>query len=327
MNKINYLEELTQIPDFESCIKDEEIKMTLPSLDVMQINLGHLCNLACKHCHVEAGPLRTEIMTKEVMEACLKVFVEQGFKTIDITGGAPEMNPNFQWLVKEAKKICDHVIVRTNLTILLEEKYQHLPEFYAEHKVELACSLPYYRPKDVNRQRGQGVFEDSITVLKILNKLGYGTNPDLVLNLIYNPGGAFLPPEQKAIEKDYKAKLGADYGITFNHMFTIANNPIGRFAGFLHRTGNLEGYMEKLYGAFNERTLETMMCRNQLSVSWDGSLYDCDFNQGADLPITTKENIFDLVGKPYKKRTIQFGKHCYACTAGQGSSCAGATET
>jgi radical SAM/Cys-rich protein len=325
MDSVGYLDELTQIPEFESCIKDAEVMHTLPSLDVMQINVGRLCNLACKHCHVEAGPAREEIMSREVMEACLQVCREQGFKTIDITGGAPEMNPDFEWLVAEASKICSHIIVRTNLAILLEDEYKHLPEFYARHKVELACSLPYYRAKDVDRQRGQGVFDRSIAVLRKLNELGYGRNPELVINLVYNPGGAFLPPEQTAIEKEFKAHLESDFGIVFNHMFTIANNPTGRFAGFLHRTGNLEGYMNKLYAAFNEGTLETMMCRSQLSVGWDGKLYDCDFNQAAGLPVVTGETIFDLVGKPYKQRSIRFGKHCFACTAGQGSSCGGAT--
>ena len=326
MDKKDYSEELIRIPDFESCIGDEATKQTLAQLDVMQINLGRLCNLSCKHCHVEAGPDRTEIMSKKVMEACLEVYRKQGFRSIDITGGAPEMNPDFDWLVEEAAEICSHVVIRTNLVVLLEESYQHLPQFYADHKVELICSLPYYSAKDVNRQRGEKVFESSIQVLKRLNELGYGKNAKLVLNLVYNPGGAFLPPEQKAIEKEYRAKLGTEYGIVFNQIYTITNNPTGRFAEFLCRSGNLEGYMGKLFRAFNAGTVDAIMCRSQLSVGWDGKLYDCDFNQAAELPIATGETIMDLIGKPCKKRLIQFGKHCFACTAGHGSSCGGATE-
>lgn len=216
LDKKIYLNELTQIPDFESKIKDETYKQTLPSLDVMQVNLGRLCNLSCKHCHVEAGLGRTEVMSKEVMMACLLVYQEQGFTTIDITGGAPEMNPNFQWFVKESVKICDHVIVRSNLVVLLEEPYQQLLPFYAANKVELVCSLPCYREKDTDRQRGDGVFRKSIAVIQKLNELGYGKDPELVLTLIYNPGGAFFPPDQQSIEKLYKDELGAEYGIVFN---------------------------------------------------------------------------------------------------------------
>lgn len=326
MDKMKWLEELDGIPDFESCIKDEAIKQALPNIEVMQINVGRLCNLACKHCHMEAGPARTEVMGREVMEACLKVYKDQGFSTIDITGGAPEMNPNFEWFLNEAAKVCSHIIVRTNLVILLEEPYRHLPQLFAKHKVEVVCSLPYYSAKDVDRQRGEAVFERSIQAIKMLNELGYGKDPELVLNFVFNPGGAFLPPEQNAIEKEYKAKLGAEHGIVFNHLFTITNNPTGRFAGFLNRSGNLVSYMDKLYNAFNEGTLERMMCRNQLSVGWDGKLYDCDFNQAADLTIASGETIMDLVGKPLKIRFIKFGKHCFACTAGKGSSCGGTTE-
>ena len=320
------LAETTSVPAFETKIKDEEVKYTLESLDVLQINVGRLCNLACKHCHVEAGPARTEIMSREVMEACIQVCKERHFKTVDITGGAPEMNPDFEWFVDEMTKLCEHVIVRSNLVIMLEEKYQHIPQFLADRKVELVASLPYYRAKETDRQRGDGVFDGVIKVLRILNGLGYGKEPKLVLNLVYNPNGAFFPPEQSAMEREYKQRLMADFGIVFNNLFTITNNPTGRFAGFLKRTGNLESYLQKLYDAFNAATLPTMMCRNQLSVGWDGKLYDCDFNQAAELPVLTKETIMDLVGKPYVKREICFGKHCYGCTAGQGSSCGGATE-
>lgn len=320
------LNALLTIPSFESMIKDEELRCTSGSLEVMQINVGKRCNLACKHCHVEAGPSRTEVMGKEVMEAVLQVCREQQVPTIDITGGAPEMNPHFEWLVEEACSICSHVIVRTNLVILTERKYRHLPQFYAEHQVEVVCSLPYYRAKEMDRVRGDGTFDKAISVIQELNELGYGKKPELVLNMVYNPAGAYFPPAQSAMEREYKEKLREDYGIVFNQLFTITNNPTGRFAGFLMRSGNLQSYMEKLYGAFNSATLPGLMCRYQMSVGYDGTVYDCDFNQAAGLPVLSDKKIFDFVGKKYNKREICFGKHCYGCTAGQGSSCGGATE-
>ena len=321
------IKELNVIPAFETRMTNEEYGYTTDRLDVMQINVGRLCNLACKHCHVEAGPNRTEVMSRDVMEACLKVCREQQVGTIDITGGAPEMNPDFEWLAGEACKICDHVIVRTNLVILKEEKYRHLPQFYADHKIEVVCSLPYYRAKEMDRVRGSGTFDQAIQVIQELNALGYGKNPDLVLNMVYNPAGAFFPPVQSAMEKEYKARLGEDYGIVFNQLFTITNNPMGRFEAFLKRSGNLESYMKKLSDAFNEGTLPGLMCRFQISVGYDGKVYDCDFNQVAEMPVLTRQNIFDMIGKPYQRRKICMADHCYGCTAGQGSSCGGATES
>lgn len=321
------LKELNVIPAFETRMTNEEYRYTTDRLDVMQINVGRLCNLACKHCHVEAGPNRTEVMSRDVMEACLKVCREQQVGTIDITGGAPEMNPDFEWLAGEACKICDHVIVRTNLVILKEEKYRHLPQFYADHKIEVVCSLPYYRAKEMDRVRGNGTFDQAIQVIQELNALGYGKNPDLVLNMVYNPAGAFFPPVQSAMEKEYKARLGEDYGIVFNQLFTITNNPMGRFEAFLKRSGNLESYMKKLSDAFNEGTLPGLMCRFQISVGYDGKVYDCDFNQAAEMPVLTGQSIFDMAGKPYQRRKICMADHCYGCTAGQGSSCGGATES
>lgn len=324
---IEDLKELNVIPAFETRMTNEEYGYTTDRLDVMQINVGRLCNLACKHCHVEAGLNRTEVMSRDVMEACLKVCREQQVGTIDITGGAPEMNPDFEWLAGEACKICDHVIVRTNLVILKEEKYRHLPQFYADHKIEVVCSLPYYRAKEMDRVRGSGTFDQAIQVIQELNALGYGKNPDLVLNMVYNPAGAFFPPVQSAMEKEYKARLGEDYGIVFNQLFTITNNPMGRFEAFLKRSGNLESYMKKLSDAFNEETLPGLMCRFQISVGYDGKVYDCDFNQAAEMPVLTGQSIFDMAGKPYQRRKICMADHCYGCTAGQGSSCGGATES
>lgn len=317
--------ELNEVPEFESKFTDPSLEMTA-GMDVLQINVGRLCNLACKHCHVEAGPHRTEVMPRDVMEACLKVYKNWGFSTIDITGGAPEMNPDFRWFVEEACKICDHVIVRTNLVIMLEDGYTDLPEFYRDHKIEVFCSLPHYKAKTTDRQRGLNVFERSIKVLQRLNEVGYGRDPELVLNMVYNPAGAFFPPDQTAMEKEYKTALGRDYGIEFNNLFTITNNPIGRFGEFLVRSDNFEGYMNKLYSAFNPNTLANMMCRFQISVGWDGKVYDCDFNQAMGMTIESGETIFDIADKPYTSRHICFDKHCYACTAGAGSSCGGTTE-
>jgi radical SAM/Cys-rich protein len=289
----------------------------------MQANIGKKCNLACKHCHIEAGPDRTELMSGDVMRACLDAFEKQGFKTLDITGGAPELNPDFQWFVREAAGRSIHVIVRTNLAILSDGAFESLPEFYARNKAELAGSLPYYTERDTDRQRGEGVFAASIAGLRRLNGLGYGSDPELVLNLVYNPGGAFLPPNQNSLAVEYRKKLSGLYGITFNNLYTIANNPIGRFGDFLERSGNLAGYMNRLVSAFNPAAVENMMCRNQISVDWDGTLYDCDFNLALGLKAGIPSRIQDL--PEMRGRRIAFGNHCYACTAGAGSSCGGAT--
>lgn len=254
------------------------------------------------------------------MEACLSYAKKQDVTTIDITGGAPEMNAHLEWLIEEAKKVCNHVIVRTNLTILLEDEYKYLIDVYVREGVEIVCSLPYYRAEEMDRVRGEGTFDGAIKVLKQLNDLGYGKDPKLVLNMVYNPAGAFFPPDQEAMEKEYKQRLGEDYGIVFNHLFTLYNNPMGRFGMFLRRSGNLNRYMKKLYQAFNEDTVEGLMCRYQVSVDYDGKVYDCDFNLAAGLPVFTEETIFDYVKQPYKKRKIRMNKHCYACTAGAGSS-------
>ncbi|MFV0364488.1 MAG: arsenosugar biosynthesis radical SAM (seleno)protein ArsS [Suipraeoptans sp.] len=314
------------VPEFESLINDEEIKYTADSLSILQMNLGRLCNLACKHCHVSAGPNRTEIMSKDVMQACLNVYEKYGLSTIDITGGAPEMNPHFKWLVEEASKICSHVIVRTNLVILEEEGYSNYIDMYKKNKVEIVCSLPYYEADTMDRVRGANTFDSAIRVLGKLNEVGYGIEAGLTLNLVYNPAGAFFPPPQEAMEAEYKAKLKDKYGIEFNSLFTIMNNPIGRFGDFLKRSNNYDGYMVKLYEAFNADTLESMMCRSQISVGYDGRVYDCDFNQGVHKEILSGKTIFDLEKEDYTKRKIYFANHCYACTAGQGSSCGGATQ-
>lgn len=325
MEENRYLIQLQGFPSFANKEECKKYSTTNESLDTMQINLGKKCNLACKHCHIDAGVDRKEVMSKEVMGACLEIFEKNNFKTIDITGGAPEMNPNFQWLIEETAKRKIHTIVRTNLVILTEAGYTHLPELYAQNKVEIFASLPYYTEKDTDRQRGKGNFSKMISVLQKLNRLGYAKDPELILNLVYNPGGAFLPPSQISLTGEFKRKLDHLYGVSFNNLFTITNNPIGRFGDFLERSGNLTTYMNRLISSFNPTAVERIMCRSQLSVSWDGILYDCDFNQALNLEVNGVNCIQDLRGTPLKVRKIVFGNHCYACTAGAGSSCCGAT--
>lgn len=314
------------VPNFGAHLENDEAAYT-GIIDTLQMNIGSMCNQACKHCHIAAGPKRQEKMSKDVMQACLDVFAASDYmKTIDITGGAPEMNPNFEWLLKKASTICSHVIVRTNLTILECEGYEHFAELYRDLGVDLFASLPYYTEKDTDRQRGRGVFESSIRMLNKLNSLGFGVEGGLNLNLVYNPGGAFLPPAQAAIEKEFKKKLYKEYGIEFTNLFAITNNPVGRFGDFLDRSGNIERYMGTLYDAYNSGSEMCMMCRFQISVKYDGSVYDCDFNQTADLPAEGRKTIFDLRDEGVRERKITFANHCYACTAGQGSSCGGATD-
>ena len=306
---------------------DEVTRCTLEQLEVLQVNVGRLCNLACRHCHMDAGPNRTEIMARETLQQCLDVAVSRGFKTLDITGGAPEMNPDFEWFIREAAARSLDVIVRSNLVVLRDESYRHLPEVFADLGVTLFASLPHYTAKPVEKQRGANTFDGVITMLQKLNTLGYGraegaNEEGLVLNLVFNPSGAFLPPDQEALEREYRAKLAEDYGIVFDHVFAIANNPLGRFGNLLHKTGNLKRYMGKLVDAFNLDTVPSMMCSSQLSVGWDGTLYDCDFNQAADLPCRNGLTIAEIAADPELplQRAIAFGNHCYACCAGAGSS-------
>ena len=312
--------ELTEIPVFQEMVPDKKYMDTEEHLDVLQMNIGRKCNLLCKHCHVNAGPARTEEMSKEVMDACLTFAKEQNIATIDITGGAPEMNPHLEYLIEESSRICNHVIIRTNLVILLEEEYEQLMEVYTKNKVEIVCSLPYYRAAEMDKVRGEGSFDKAIEVIKHLNAIGYGRNPELVLNMVYNPAGAFFPPDQEAMEKEYKQKLLQDFGIEFNSLYTLYNNPMGRFGAFLQRSGNLKRYMKKLFDAFNADTVGALMCRTQISVDYNGQLYDCDFNLAAGIPVVGNQKIFDVTGKLYQVRKIRMDKHCYACTAGAGSS-------
>ncbi len=299
------------------------------SLDVLQVNLGRMCNQTCTHCHVDAGPDRKERMSREIMLDCLAAVTAHGIRTVDMTGGAPEMHPDFRWFVEQCTALGTHVMVRCNLTIILaNKKYHDLPEFYKKHKVEVVSSLPFYTADRTDRQRGKGVFEQSVEALKMLNAVGYGVEGSgLKLDLVYNPAGAFLPGSQTELEAQFKRSLMADHGIVFNKLFAITNLPISRFLEHLVRTEQYSDYMEKLVNAFNPQAVAGVMCRNMISVSHDGSIYDCDFNQMLEMPLTAgmPKQIADLAKANVIGRKIATGRHCYGCTAGAGSSCGGAT--
>ena len=297
------------------------------ALEILQVNVGKMCNQTCKHCHVDAGPDRQEIMTRETMEHCLNVLQTSGITTVDITGGAPELNPNFRWFVEACSNSGIKVMNRCNLTIIVSnKKYHDLPQFFAEHRVEVVSSLPFYNADRTDRQRGAGVFEASVKALKMLNAVGYGKEGSgLLLNLVYNPSGAFLSSGQQVLETQFKKVLQEEFDISFNSLYTITNMPISRFLDFLITSGNYESYMEKLLVAFNPSTVNGLMCRNTLSVGWDGFLYDCDFNQMLDLKIKNGEamHISSFDAAFLRKRDILISQHCYGCTAGAGSSCGG----
>ncbi|TXE11356.1 arsenosugar biosynthesis radical SAM (seleno)protein ArsS [Algoriphagus aquimarinus] len=300
-------------------------------LDTLQINLGKMCNQVCQHCHVDAGPDRKEIMTRDTMQQCLEVIKNHEIKTIDLTGGAPEMNPDFRWFVEAIRSIDSdvNIIVRCNLTIILANpKYHDLPEFFKKHRIEIASSLPYFTATKTDSQRGDGVFDKSIKALKLLNAQGYGIQDSgLILNLVYNPSGAFMPAPQSGLEVEFKKRLADKFGITFNSLFTITNLPISRFLEYLLRSDNYEAYMEKLIASFNPVAASGVMCRNTISVGWDGYLYDCDFNQMLELKVATadSQHIKDYNEKTLLGREIIVKNHCFGCTAGAGSSCGGTT--
>ncbi len=300
-------------------------KLFAETIDILQVNVGKLCNQACKHCHVDASPTRTEIMKREIIDECLRVLREFQIKTLDITGGAPELNPNFRHLVAKARNAGVKVLIRHNLTVTFEKNQQDLPEFFAENETEVVCSLPYFLAQQTDAQRGTGVFEKSIEALRKLNAVGYGIDEKLALNLVYNPVGAFLPPPQTAIEADFRRELKNRYDISFNNLYTITNMPIARFLDWLRRSKNEESYMQKLVNAFNPSTLEGLMCRNLISVDWQGNLFDCDFNQMLELSVKEDlpQTIFDFNPEKLKNRQITTANHCFGCTAGAGSSCGG----
>ncbi len=297
-------------------------------VDILQINVGKKCNQTCRHCHVDAGPDRTEVMPRDVLEKCLEVLSTTDIPTIDITGGAPELHPDFRELVQRASAMGKHVMDRCNLTVLLLPNYATLPDFFANHNVEIMCSLPHYRAKLTNAQRGDGVFDESLEALRRLNEVGYG-KPDsgLRLNLVTNPVGAFLPGNQESLEREWKRELERRYDIVFNELYTITNMPISRFLEWLEESENLETYMTKLVNSFNPGAARGVMCRNTLSVGWDGQIYDCDFNQMLELEMTkdAPQTIFDFDVERLRRREIAVGPHCFGCTAGAGSSCGGVT--
>jgi radical SAM/Cys-rich protein len=316
-------------PSFEERMRAASLfPLAATGVTVFQINVGKRCNQTCAHCHVDAGPDRKEIMTRETAELCIRALTATDIPTVDITGGAPELNPNFRWLVEQARALGRHVMDRSNLTVLLLPAQDDLAEFLARHQVEIIASLPYYRAAQTDAQRGVGVFDKSIEALRKLNALGYGQDGrGLQLNLIYNPVGAFLPPKQEAIEAQFKKELARQHGIVFNRLYTITNMPISRFLEFLLATRNYEGYMERLANAFNPVAAAGVMCRYTLSVGWDGTLYDCDFNQMLDLPtgFGAPRHVRDFDAGALHRRRIVTGNHCYGCAAGAGSSCGGNT--
>ncbi len=317
-----------ELPKFKDKIAESgNFPLKPKKLEILQLNLGYMCNQVCSHCHVDAGPDRKEIMTVETMKQCLEVIKNTGAHTLDLTGGAPEMNPNFRWFVEEASKAgIKDFIVRSNLTIILaNKKYHDLPEFFKKHNVHVVSSLPFYKREKTDKQRGSGVFDKSIKALQLLNEVGYAQQgTGLKLDLVYNPSGAFLPTNQEAMEHDFKVALKEDFNIDFGSLFAITNLPISRFLEYLIASENYEDYMYALVDAYNPAAVENVMCTNTISISWDGWLYDCDFNQMLDLKVDSKvKHISEYNEDLLNDREIIISQHCYGCTAGAGSSCQG----
>ncbi|MFT7109460.1 MAG: radical SAM/Cys-rich protein [Psychrobacter glaciei] len=298
------------------------------SLEILQVNLGYLCNLSCTHCHVNAGPTRTELMDKETIDIILEVIRTRGVKILDLTGGAPEMNPHFRYMVTEARKLGVEVIDRSNITILCEPGYEDLGQFLVDQQVTIVASLPCYTQENVDAQRGKGVFDASIIGLHMLNDLGYGKGKDhLPLHLVYNPSGASLPPAQEGLKQDYKKRLKDDWNIEFDDLYTITNMPISRFGAILMAKGQFHNYMQLLIDSYQASNLDTVMCRNTVSVDYQGNLYDCDFNQMLEMPIENPQKehrqVSDLLKNDLTGESITVAGHCFGCTAGAGSSCSG----
>jgi len=317
-----------ELPTFKNKIAESnQFPLQAKKLEILQINVGYMCNQVCTHCHVDAGPDRKEIMTKETMLQCLEVIKNTGAHTLDLTGGAPEMNPNFRWFVEEAAKAgVTDFIVRSNLTIIrANKKYFDLPEFFKKHNVHVVSSMPHWTKGKTDKQRGDGVFAKSIKALQELNAVGYGMpDSNLRLDLVYNPSGAFLPGNQAAMEKDFKKALLEDFDIQFHNLFAITNLPIARFLDYLIASENYEDYMYSLVEAYNPSAVKNVMCNNTLSISWDGYLYDCDFNQMLNLPVNSSvKHISEYNEDLLEGRNIMISQHCYGCTAGAGSSCQG----
>lgn len=322
--------DVATLPTFPQKLAEHHIHgLTPTTMRVLQLNIGKMCNQSCKHCHVDAGPDRKEMMSTDLLRQCIDVARTHGFSVVDITGGAPEMHPDFRWLVEELSASNIKVMVRCNLTIILANpKYHDLPAFFATHGVHVVSSLPFYEERNTDRQRGDGVFRDSIEALQMLNRAGYGVDGSgLVIDLVYNPVGALLPGPQAQLERDFKRELHQRHGITFNSLICITNMPISRFLEFLLASGNYARYMEKLVTAFNPTAALGVMCRDTISVGYDGTLYDCDFNQMLELPVNvSSRHINDFDADVLMQRHIVVDQHCYGCTAGAGSSCGGQIE-
>ena len=313
--------------DFNETLRQHNLfPLTRAGLSELQVNLGYLCNQACEHCHVEAGPKRTEMMTAQTMDKILDWAAQNDIRHADLTGGAPELIPGFRRFVDGLLELDIAVTSRCNLTVLFEPGQTDLAQWYAERKVRLVCSLPCYTAENVEAQRGKGVFGKSIKALNALNRHGYGRSSELVVDLVYNPIGPTLPPSQAGLERDYKVRLKDDFGIDFNNLLTIANLPINRFEHYLKRTGQLDSYQQLLVDNFNPATVEPLMCRHLLSVDWQGYLYDCDFNQMLKLPLAAsgRKQLWEITRAQLENAPIALGKHCFGCTAGAGSSCGGA---
>jgi len=312
-------------PHFHEVLNTNKLELRHAQPNELQINLGKLCNLACHHCHVDAGPKRTEIMTWEVMQKILDWAQEADIQRVDLTGGAPELNPHF-------RKFCDALIAmgtqitsRCNITVLFEDGQNDLAQWYADRHIRLVCSLPCYTEDNVDAQRGKGVFDKSIAGLQLLNEVGYGKEPELSLDLVYNPVGAFLPPEQQSLEQDYKKMLGDNFGIVFSSLLAITNIPINRFAHALQREGELEDYQHLLVSNFNAATVDQLMCKHLINLDWEGRVFDCDFNQMLEIPMSggTEKYLWDLSVDEIAGQPIATNRHCFGCTAGSGSSCSG----
>ena len=323
--------------DFDALLQSRGLALPPLGITTLQVNITKMCNQVCRHCHVDASPKRTEALSRAGVERCVELLADYPeIRTLDITGGAPELHPDFEWMVGQARALDRHVMVRHNLTVTFDghprtgASLSHLPDFFARHRCELVCSLPYYQEFFTDAQRGDGVFAKSIAGLQRLNALGYGRDGSgLSLNLVYNPVGPYLPAAQSVLQADYKRELMSRFGIEFNQLYTITNMPINRFRVHLEKSGQYEGYMDKLLGAFNADAAAGVMCRTLISVGHDGSLYDCDFNQMQDMPVEGSTGraatIFDFDFAALMRRQIRFASHCLGCTAGAGSSCGGAT--
>ena len=319
----------TGAPTFASVMVENGFPtLAVTQVEVLQVNVGKVCNQTCAHCHVDAGPTRRESMTRETAEQVIEVLRRHPIPTLDITGGAPELNPQFRWLVEQARALGRHVIDRCNLTVLLTAPHADLIDFLAAHEVEVIASLPSFRLSGTDAQRGAGVFDKSMEALRRLNAAGYAREPRLRLNLVHNPVGAFLPGSQASLERDYRRELDTRHGVAFDHLYTITNMPISRYLEYLERSGNLHAYMQMLVRSFNSAAVEGLMCRTYLSVGWDGRLYDCDFNQMLDMTVGNgaPDTLERVLAAGDLRRTVRTGRHCFGCTAGAGSSCAGALQ-